>query len=221
MRRAWAGFAFAALVATAGGQSPPAADRAAKWEKEIAAIEKRLKANPPQPGGVLFAGSSSIRLWDLKKSFPDLAATNVGFGGSWIPDSTHFAPRIILPHKPKTIVLYAGDNDIAAGRSPEQVRDDFRAFAAAVQKGLPKTRILFVAVKPSLARWKLFDVQSKANRLVKELTEKDDRLGFIDVVPPMLGPDGKPKPELFVKDGLHLSEQGYAIWTEAVARVLK
>jgi hypothetical protein len=157
---------FPALLALALAQP---ADRAAKWEKEIAAIEARLKASPPAPGGVLFAGSSSIRLWDLKKSFPDWPAVNVGFGGSWIPDATHFAPRIVLPHKPRAIVFYAGDNDLAAGRSPEQVRDDFKAFAAAVHTDLPKTRVLFVAVKPSVARWKLFATQTKANRLVKEL----------------------------------------------------
>lgn len=210
---------FPALLALALAQ-PPAADPFAKWEKEIAAVEKRLKANPPKPGAVFFAGSSSIRLWDLKKSFPDLAAVNVGFGGSRIPDSTHFAPRILLPYRPRAVVFYAGDNDTAAGRTPQQVADDFKAFAAAVHKEVPKARILFVAVKPSLARWKLFDTQREANALVKAVCKTDDRLAFIDVVPAMLGEDGKPNPDLFVKDGLHLSPKGYGIWAGLVGKAL-
>src|SRR5690242_6562775 len=99
----------AVLLAALAPAQPPAADKFAKWEKEIARIEKRLKEDPPAKGGVAFAGSSSIRLWDLKKSFPELNAANLGFGGSQVPDNTHFAPRILLPLEPRTVVFYAGD----------------------------------------------------------------------------------------------------------------
>ncbi len=196
------------------------ADPFAKWEKEVAAIEKRLKETPPAKGGVVFAGSSSIRLWDLKKSFPDLNAVNAGFGGSQIPDSTHFAPRLILPHEPKAVVFYAGDNDLAAKRTPTQLRDDFAAFVKAVHEKLPKAKIHFIPVKPSLKRWELFDRQKEANALVKEFCAKDPRLGYIDIVPVMLGGDGKPIEDLFVKDGLHLSPKGYELWTKAVTKAL-
>lgn len=199
-------------------QSP--ADRFARWEPEIVAIEKRLKETPPPKGGVAFAGSSSIRLWDLKKSFPDRNVVNVGFGGSEVRDTTHFAGRILVPFEPKTIVFYAGDNDLANGRTPEQVRDDFRAFVAAVREKLPKAKVLFVTVKPSPKRWALFDKQTRANELVKAVCQGDDRLGYIDVVPAMLAPDGKPAVDLFVADGLHLSPKGYAVWAKLVAAVL-
>jgi lysophospholipase L1-like esterase len=207
------------LAAPLAAQSPD--ERFARWEKEIAAIEKRLKENPPPKGGVAFIGSSTIRLWDLKKSFPDRDVVNVGFGGSEIRDSTHFAGRILFPLEPRTIVFYAGDNDLASGRTPEQVRDDFRAFVAAVREKLPKTKVLFVAVKPSVKRWAIFDRQTRANGLVEAVCQGDDRLGYIDVVPAMLGPDGKPPADLFVADGLHLSPKGYAIWTKLVAAALR
>ncbi len=206
--------ASAFLLATPGGQ-------ALRWEKEIAGIEKRLAAAPPAKGGVFFAGSSSIRLWNLAKSFPDKPYVNVGFGGSEIRDTTHFADRILLPHAPKVVVFYAGDNDIAKGRKPEQLRDDFAALAKAVHAKLPQTRILYLPVKPSLARWKLYDVQQQANRMVKGLCDADPRLGYIDIVPVTLGTDGKPRPGFFVKDGLHLSEAGYAAWSAAVAKALE
>src|SRR5262249_31352741 len=146
---------------------PRPVDPFAKWEKDISGIEKRLTANPPKPGAVFFVGSSSIVKWDLKKSFPDAGYVNVGFGGSVIADSTHFAPRILTPHKPGTIVFYAGDNDLGRGSKAEQVLEDFQAFVAVVRKDNPSCRVLFVAVKPSLARWKLFPVQQKANALVR------------------------------------------------------
>lgn len=192
-----------------------------RWEKEVAGIEKRLAASPPEPGGVVFAGSSSIRLWKLADNFPTLAAANVGFGGSEIRDSTFFAPRLILPHKPRTVVFYAGDNDLAKGRTAEQLAADFTAFATAVHATLPKCRIVYIPVKPSTARWKLYETQCAANRLVKDLVATDDRLRYLDVVPVMLGADGKPNPDLLVKDGRHMTPAGYQIWADKLKPLLE
>ena len=198
----------------------PAADPFAKWEKEITAIEKRLKDMPPEKGSIFFAGSSSIKLWDVKKSFPDLPVVNVGFGGSVVRDSTHFVERIILPFEPKTIVFYAGDNDIASKRTPEQVRDDVRAFEKAVHAKLPKTTILFVAIKPSIKRWAMYEAQQKANALVKEDC-KGETLKYVDVVGPMLGKDGMPLPDIFKPDNLHMNDKGYEIWAGILKPLLK
>ena len=192
-----------------------------RWEKEIAAIEKRLAMNPPAKGCVFFAGSSSIRLWNLAKSFPDQKYVNVGFGGSEIRDTTHFVDRFLVPFEPRAIVFYAGDNDIAKKRTPEQVRDDFAAFVKAVRAKLPKAKIYYLPVKPSIARWSMYGIQTKANAYVKSACEADKLLGYIDTVPVTLGTDGKPKPELFVKDGLHLSEAGYAAWSAVVKKTIE
>jgi lysophospholipase L1-like esterase len=193
------------------------ADRVAKWEKDVAAIEARLRKDKPAGGGVIFAGSSSVRLWKLDESFPGQGYVNVGFGGSELRDCTHFAPRLIVPLKPRAVVLYAGDNDLNAGRTPRQVADDFAAFCTAV----PDARILFVAVKPSPKRWAIYANQQEANRLVKAACERNPWLRFVDVVPPMLGPDGRPRPELFAADELHLSPAGYAAWAPRVRAALR
>lgn len=216
-----------ALLAVAAFNAPEVAppphpfDPFAKWEASIAAIEKRLAANPPKPGGVFFVGSSSVRLWDLEKSFPGAGYVNVGFGGSVIADSVHFAPRIVTPFKPAAVVFYAGDNDIGAGRTPAQLAADFKAFVDAVRADNPACKVLYVTVKPSLARWKKFDVQKEANALVKAYCEKGTGLVYVDVVPLMLGADGTPAPEFFVKDGLHMTPKGYEVWTAAVGKALK
>lgn len=193
----------------------------ARWEKAIAAIEKRDKANPPSEHTIFFCGSSSIVGWNLTRSFPDLKVSNRGFGGSQIADSTHFAPRIIHPSRPATIVFYAGDNDIASGKSPEKVRADFQGFVKVVHDRLPKTRILFLSIKPSIKRWKLIEQIRKANALIEADCKKDVRLVFVDVGTGMLGSDGKPKPDLLAADGLHLSAAGYRMWSDVVRKHLE
>ncbi|MFN4259583.1 MAG: SGNH/GDSL hydrolase family protein [Gemmataceae bacterium] len=190
--------------------------RLAKWQKAIAAFEEQDQSQPPPKGAILFVGSSSIRLWDLPKSFPNRPVINRGFGGSHISDSVHFAERVILKHQPRLVVFYAGDNDIAGKKSPDKVLSDFQALVRKIHAALPKTRIAFIAIKPSLKRWDMFETQKQANALVADYCGKDERLIYIDIVRPMLGEDGKPRPELFVADGLHLSPAGYRVWTETV-----
>ena len=211
-----------ALLAFAAPLSATAQTAPEPFAQEIAAFAAADAKAMPAPGGVLFLGSSSIRLWTtLSEDFPGMAVLNRGFGGSTIPDSIRYADRIVLPYKPKTIVFYAGDNDIEAGHAPSQVLADFKALVRKVHGTLPRTRILFIAIKPSIARWSKIDRIAEANRLVEAYIRTDKRLGYVDIVPAMLGPDGKPRPELLRADGLHMTAAGYASWRDKVGAVLK
>jgi lysophospholipase L1-like esterase len=205
-----------------------------RWEQEIAKIEQRDAKQPPAPGGVVFVGSSSIRLWDLEQSFPGIDAVNHGFGGSTIADSVHFVERLVLKFKPRTVVFYAGDNDLAGSKespalTPQQLLHDFQAFTQAIHKELPETKVIFIPVKPSVARAKLLPQQMTANRLIREAIERDaqqrsdksPRMVYLDIVSPMLDAQGKPRPELFIDDGLHLNAAGYALWNERLLPHLK
>ena len=188
-----------------------------RWEKAIQEFESSDKKSPTEPGGNLFIGSSSIRMWkSLSEDFPGIPVTNRGFGGSQIVDSTFFASRIIVPYAPKRIFLYAGDNDVAAGKNAATVLEDFKTFTKTVHKALPKTTIFFIAIKPSLKRWSMAGEMTKANKQVKKLTETNDLLGYVDVWTPMLNGIGEPKPEVFIEDGMHMNRTGYDIWTSAV-----
>ena len=158
-------------------------------------------------------GSSSIRLWNLKDSFPGLPVVRRGFGGSQLADSVRYAGRIVVPCKPRIVVLYAGDNDTASGKSPEEVARDFESFVGAVRRALPETRIVYISIKPSIQRWHLAAAMREANALIRAIVEKDPAMSFVDVWPAMLGEDGKPRRELFVEDGLHLSAEGYRLWS--------
>lgn len=206
--------------ATKSAKQTPSA-KADRWEPAIRAFEAKDRKQAPAKGGIVFVGSSSIVLWDLPKSFPGLNAINRGFGGSQLADSVRYARRIVLPYEPRTVVLYAGDNDLASGKTPQQVFDDYQRFVAAIHAALPKTRIIYIAIKPSKARWKLIDKIRATNRLIADFAAKDPRLVFIDVEKPMLGVDGKPRPELFMPDGLHLNAEGYRLWAGLVGPHLK
>jgi lysophospholipase L1-like esterase len=199
---------------------PTEAGQADRWEKAIQQIEARDRKNPPPKGEILLCGSSSARGWDVKKYFPDLKVTNRGFGGSQIHDSTQYAHRIILPHEPRIIMLYAGDNDIASGKTPETVFENFKLFEKKIHDALPKARIVYIAIKPSISRWKLVDKMRAANKLIAEHCKTSPLLDYADIDTPMIGDDGKPKKELFVKDGLHLSREGYTLWTSIVTPLL-
>lgn len=192
-----------------------------KWEGAIAAFEKQDKEHPPKKGSVLFIGSSSIRMWKLEDSFPDLAGLNRGFGGSQIEDSIYYIDRIVFPYEPRLIVMYAGDNDLAFGKSPVTVAEDFRTFVKKVRQKLPRTKIAFIAIKPSIKRLNLMDNVCQANQLIRTDCDADKQLDFVDIATPMLGDDGKPRPELFIKDGLHLNDEGYKLWTKVLKPYLK
>ena len=210
-----------ALVATPGGAQPPAADPA-RFEAEIRQLEEGDRRTPPPRDPVLFVGSSSIRMWcTLDRDFPGLPVLNRGFGGSEMSDVVHFAERVVLPYRPRTIVVYAGDNDLASGRTPAQVRDEYRRFAALVRERLPGTRLVYLAVKPSPARANLLAQVRATNAMLREDARRDPLATYVDVFTPMLRRDGRPRADLYGEDGLHMNSAGYAIWRAALAPALR
>lgn len=193
-----------------------ASHNSSRWTNDIAKFEAQAAAKPPPANPVLFVGSSSIRLWtNLAGHFPDVPVLNRGFGGSQLADVYNYADRIILPYRPRQVVIFAGVNDIHEGKSPQVVFGDFVALVKKIRSGLPGTRISFLSVGVSPSRWKEVEQVREANRLIANWCRRHD-VDFINTAPLMLGPDGQPKPDLYVKDRLHLNEEGYLLWKSAV-----
>ena len=191
------------------------------WEADMQRFEAADAQSPPPRGGVLFIGSSSIRFWDtLAQDFPGVPVINRGFGGSELRDSTWYADRIIVPYAPRQILIYAGDNDLNAGRTPQQLRADFIAFVERVRRDLPKAKIAYISNKPSPSRAQLLPVQRAANTLI---AAEAKRLGvdYIDIFTPMLDASGQPDESLFIEDRLHMNRAGYVIWQRAIAPYLE
>ena len=192
-----------------------------KWEKDIAAFEEKDKAAPPPQNEIVFVGSSTIRMWKTAEAFPDLKIINRGFGGSQISDSVKYADRIILAYKPRIVVVFAGGNDINGGKKPDQVAEDFKALAGKIHAGLPKTRIYYLSLFPNVKR-KAQDASCvKVNELIQAFIKTDERMGYIDTAAKMRAPDGGPRPELLLDDGLHMNADGYKIWNEIVGAALR
>jgi lysophospholipase L1-like esterase len=198
-----------------------AAPNFARWEKEIAAYESADQKNPPPKGGIVFVGSSSIRLWKtLAQDFPRHRVLNRGFGGSEMADSVHFADRIVLPYEPRMIVVYAGGNDINAGKTPEQVFAAFKAFVEKIRARQPETPIAYISIAGNPSRWAQVEKVKAANAMISDFCKGESNLRFIDVFTQMLGPDGLPKPDIFVDDKLHMNAEGYKIWTSIIGPLL-
>jgi lysophospholipase L1-like esterase len=189
----------------------------AKWEKEIAAFEAADRANPPPKGGILFVGSSTIRLWkSLASDFPNHKMINRGFGGSEIADATHFADRIIFPHEPRQIYLRAGNNDIHNGRLPRELAGDFAAFVKTVHEKLPRAEIIFISLCPVPDRWAEQDKNRLLNEMIRQMALDMPRVTYVDAWNISLTNEGRARPELFAPDQLHFNADGYKLLAERV-----
>ncbi|GGF06759.1 SGNH/GDSL hydrolase family protein [Hymenobacter cavernae] len=187
------------------------------FANEIAAFAHQDSLLPPPARSIVFTGSSSIRMWTtLAADYPGRPVLNRGFGGSQLSDVNRYFEQLVTRYHPRQVVLYAGDNDINAGVSPEQVVEAFRTFAERLHRELPGTRLVFISIKPSLARFAQYGQMQAANKQIQQYTKTHRWAQFVDVGPAMLGSDGKPRPELFKEDGLHMTSAGYTIWTKTL-----
>jgi lysophospholipase L1-like esterase len=213
----WLGIFLSLLLLTSALRADPAF-----WAGEIDGLTKSDAEHPPAPHGVVFVGSSSIRLWEtLAQDFPELPVIQRGFGGSVLADSVHYFERIVLPYQPDAVVLYAGENDIHTGVSPEAVAADFNAFREKLHAALPKTRLIYISMKPSPSRWAEHEKTEQGNALIAAACARDPLLTFVDIYKAMLDANGQPRPELFRDDMLHMKHDGYAIWIRLLEPLLK
>lgn len=194
------------------------------WEASIRSFEAQDRLNPVALNRkIVFVGSSSFTLWSsMEHDLTPLPVLNRGFGGAKINDVVRYADRIVIPYQPRAIVLFAGTNDIAPPKpaTAQHVFDGYIAFVKQVQATLPETPIYYVAITPSASRWKLWSIAREANRLIREHTESDSRLRFIDLTDHLLGPDSKPNRSLYRFDRLHPNQKGYAQWAAAIKPLL-
>ncbi len=191
------------------------------WQTEIDAFDK-LDINNPLQECILFTGSSSIRMWkDPAKNFNNPKILNRGFGGSQIIDLIENFDQVILKYHPKKIVIYSGDNDIQEGKSAEIVFGDFCTLYGMIKAKLPRTEVYYIAIKPSLNRWEKVIEMQKANTMIHEYLNSKSNAFFVDVFSPMIDINGKPSEKWFMEDGLHMTDEGYQLWTKILAPYIK
>jgi lysophospholipase L1-like esterase len=193
------------------------------WEPAIHEFEEQDKVHPPKPGCIVFAGSSSFRYWDtLVSDMKPLDVINRGFGGSEFSDLDQYANRIVIAYRPRAVVVYEGDNDLAQGSSktPEMVASDFRKFVQTVHAALPDTWIYILAIKPSKLRWNQWPAMQAANKMMQDYAATQQRVQYIDIATPMFDANGNLPRDLFKADGLHPTPKLYAMWTSILKPIL-
>lgn len=190
----------------------------AYWD-DIQAFRKQDSIQPPPQHAILFVGSSSFTKWtDVQNYFPGYTIINRGFGGSSLPDVIRYANDIIFAYEPKQIVIYCGENDLAASDtvSGETVYHRFEKLFELIRGKMPLVPVIFISLKPSPSRWQLRQKMMMANDEIRKFLSKRKNALFIDVYHKMLGPDGLPIGSIFIEDKLHMNAKGYAIWQKEI-----
>ncbi|CAG5067851.1 hypothetical protein DYBT9623_00578 [Dyadobacter sp. CECT 9623] len=191
------------------------------YEDEVLRVEKEAENLPYQPE-TIFYGSSSINLWNtLYEDFADVKPINLGFGGSTLAACTWFFDRIMKQiEAAKTVIIYAGDNDLGDGRNPVEVCLYYRQLVGQVRQRFGDIPCYYISIKPSLQRWEIISQIRAANRLILDVIDTDPNQHYIDIFPAMLDEQDTPARTLFEQDGLHMTPEGYEIWTEKIRNAL-
>ena len=189
-----------------------------RWEEAVSNYEETDAANPPEEGAILFLGSSSITMWkDVNDYFPDHQVLNRGFGGSQFSDLLEYDDRIIYPYKPSKIFIYEGDNDVAAGDSPETILKEAKELRERIARKLPGVPVVFISAKPSVKRWEMRETYKEVNQRLQQYAENTPLTMFADVWTAMLDENGVVYDHIFLEDNLHMNPEGYQIWQSVLA----
>lgn len=189
---------------------------------EIKTFETKDSISMPAQGQILLAGSSTFRLWTtFKEDLKQFPVINRGFGGSQMSDLNFYFDRIVLKYKPKMILVYEGDNDLNVGESPDSVVQEFKEFVEMVKAKLPKTKIGYCSIRPSLARLAILDKQKSVNQAIKTYCKATKKVYFLNIQKEFYKRNGELMTDIFVADKLHLNEKGYKIWAKATNKFLK
>ncbi len=183
-----------------------------RFEKNVQAYEAKDRTNPPPQNAILLLGDSQFYRWKtVAEDLPDFTIVNRGIDSFQISDLVYFADRLMTPYHPRMIVLHVGGNDVHNGRSPEQVLSDFKVFVAKTRARWPAIPIAFTSLTPGPGRWEEAPKRKETNRVIKEYITTQPNLFFIDLWDAMLTPDGQPRKDIWVADGVHPNHEGYLL----------
>jgi lysophospholipase L1-like esterase len=221
MKTSYISVSLAVLIAVFLGGAEGFGQNPLRFQKEVDSIAANCQSFNTS-NLILFTGSSSIRLWkNLNTAFPGHNVVNTGFGGSEMSDLLYYADKLVLSFKPKQIFIYEGDNDISMGRPIAQILSAADSILIRIREELPDAEVIFIAAKPSLKRWSLKEKYETYNKQLEAWTSKKRKVKYVDVWTPMINRDGTLKNDIFIADGLHLNDKGYAIWTNTLKKFIR
>ncbi len=192
------------------------------FQEEVIRLTAQIDSIGWEKGGIVFTGSSSIRMWkNLQEEFPNVPIINTGFGGSQASDLLTHLEALVLRYEPIAVFIYEGDNDVNAGKSPEVIMKDLDQIFQRLFKQREGISIYFIGAKPSPSRWQLKTEYEAFNKALERYSKGMINATYVNVWNPMLDSIGNPRPELFLEDMLHMKPEGYKIWKEQINPLLE
>jgi len=214
---------FCCVAILSSGLSTANAQRDLKTFDYQALVKKRSPDGPPRIGEIVCVGSSHMAIWKtVRKDLAPLTIYNFGIGGTTMKDAAdHFARELVIPYKPRAVILYEGSNDIARDMTPAEILGHFRRFYGQVRKALPETRFYVLGIVPSPEeRFEKWETLEQANTALQKECNTQPWLTFIDTTTGLIGKDGQPRLECFLPKNIHMNAKGYKVWAKAVAPVV-
>jgi len=197
-------------------------DPPAIWCNEIKRLKRRVAKLPTQENLIAFYGSSSVRLWvNMKRDLNPFNVVNLGFGGSTFAWCIHYFDEIFKEANPSKIVLYAGENDLNEGKTPQEVLSGCMELVGLITNKYPDVELALISLKPSVEREALIPLIMETNLMLSKYFITELNAQYINVFAQMITTDNKPIPELYLSDGLHLNSKGYALWSTAIKKALQ
>lgn len=193
------------------------------WQ-DIQHFKQLDQENPPAKNAILLLGSSSFTKWtDVASYFPDKTIINRGFGGSRLTDLNDYANDLLNPYQPKQIIIYCGENDFADNSQlkADVVVDRFRTFYKKIRAKFPNIEVDYISIKYSPSRENLWPQMREANKKIAAFMKKQSRSKFIDITAVMQDKNGNVRKDLFVEDMLHMTPEGYRLWTSVMKPYMK
>ena len=206
-------------LSAAGNEYPDSS----RWLYTVGGFQLEDEIVGDRAGQIVATGSSSMRFWDhsIHRDFAPMPIISRGFGGSNINDLLVHLDAIVLKHRPGAVIIYEGDNDIAQGVPVTVVLETFEKVVVRILDDNAETRIYLISVKPSIARESLWAEMVEVNQGIQAISKSKENVFYVDVATPMLNSDGSRNPDLYVSDGLHMSQAGYDIWRDVVVPFVK
>jgi lysophospholipase L1-like esterase len=192
-----------------------------RFAQSIAAFAEQDSKSPFSRGGIVFVGSSSVRMLDIPKFFPGLKAINRGFDGAHISDLNHYIEETVLKYEPSKIIFFCGGQDLWEGKSVLQVREDFENFKKRLFERVPDAELIVLGIRLSPSRIAIIDKKLEMNAVLNNIARDDKRITYLSgSVDRFLDEDGQPIIGLYADDRLHMNDAGYRIWAEILAPFL-
>ena len=123
--------------------------------------------------------------------------------------------------KPAKIFIMIGVNDIARNMTTVEITANYRTILERIRTESPKTKVYIESVLPvNPATGMALNHTNKTGQIIElngKLKELATEFGgtYIDLFSVMADPDNH-LPRKYSIDGLHLSYEGYRVWTEAI-----